>query len=226
MQNGALAVFSPTAYIPAVEQTVQALGGNVGYIVATDIEHHIFISEWARAFPNAKVLGMEGLPEKREANPETKGTTFHHVWTAKNKADFKVDPAFDAEFDHEFIPAHGNKELVFLHKPDRTLIEADLIFMLPATEQYSKAKSGATDGLWTKLFIKLMSAEGSAVWQKRFIWYAASARDRPDFNKSVRRIDSWDFDRIIPCHGDVVETGGKGIFRKVLEWHLQGMDKN
>ncbi len=65
-----------------------------------------------------------------------------------------------------------------------------------------------------------MSATGPATWQKRFNWYAASAKDRTGFNRSIQKIDKFDFDRIIPCHGDVIESGGKGIFRKVFEWHL------
>ena len=97
------------------------------YISALDYEHHIFITEWARAFPNAKILGVEGLPEKRESSKETAGTRFEHVWTGANKGDFKVDPDFDREFEYEYVHSHGNKELVFFHVPDKTLIEADLV---------------------------------------------------------------------------------------------------
>ena len=138
----------------------------------------------------------------------------------------KVDPEFDREFEVEYVGSHGNKELVFLHKPDNTLIEADLMFNLPATEQYSRTKEGATAGLATKFFVGLMSAQGSAIWQKRFLWYAASSANREDFNKSVRRINSWNFDRIVPCHGDVIEQNAKGIFQNVMEWHLAGSKKH
>ncbi|MCJ1290406.1 hypothetical protein MMC34_001944 [Xylographa carneopallida] len=222
LPNNTLAVFSPTALTPEVRSAVAELGNNVQYISALDFEHHIFITEWAKAFPNATLLGVEGLPEKRQASKEAAGTNFQHVWTQKNKAGFKVDPDFDAAFDYEYVGSHGNKELVFLYKPDRTLIEADLLFNLPATEQYSKTKTGAESGLLTKLFVGLMSARDDAKWQKRFLWYAASSKDREGFNKSVNRINDWDFERIIPCHGDVIESGAKGIFQNVMAWHIQG----
>jgi len=118
------------------------------------------------------------------------------------------------------VGSHANKELVFFYKPDKTLIEADLMFNLPATEQYSRTKESPTDGILTKLFVKLQSTHGTAVWQKRFLWYAASSSDRNAFNKSVQRINSWDFEKIIPCHGDVIEKDAKGIFAKVMAWHL------
>ena len=95
------------------------------------------------------------------------------------------------------------------------------MFNLPATEQYSRTKEGATSGLLTRMFVGLMGTAGEAKWQKRFLWYGASSGDRKGFNESVGRIEKWDFDRIIPCHGDVIETGGKGVFQKVFEWHLK-----
>lgn len=128
LKSGALAVFSPTALTPEVRSTVESMGNKVGYIAALDYEHHIFITEWASAFPSAKLLGVEGLPEKREKDQATAGTKFQHVWTQKNKASMTVDPDFDSEFDYEYVGSHANKELVLLHKPDKTLIEAEYVF--------------------------------------------------------------------------------------------------
>jgi hypothetical protein len=147
---------------------------------------------------------------------------FHVVWTEKNKADVRVDPAFDADFDYEYVGSHPNRELVFNYRPERTLIQADLIFNLPATEQYSRTGESPRAGLLTKLFVALFgTAPGSGPRQRRVIWYTVSRPDREGYTQSVRRIGTWDFDRIIPCHGDVIETGGKGIFRTIMEWHLE-----
>lgn len=118
-----------------------------------------------------------------------------------------------------------NQELVFHHKKSKTLIEADLLFNLPATEQFSKTGVSATSGILTKIFGGLQNTKGSAIWQKRMLWYGVS-QDKPTFNESIARIAKWDFDRIIPCHGDVIESGGKGIFEKVMQWHLEGAKKS
>ena len=100
LQSGALAVFSPTALTPEVRSTVESMGNKVAYIAALDYEHHIFITEWTKVFPSAKLLGVEGLAEKREKDQSTAGSKFSHVWTQKNKASVKVDPEFDNEFDY------------------------------------------------------------------------------------------------------------------------------
>jgi Domain of unknown function (DUF4336) len=225
LQTGGLAVFSPVALTPEVKDTIAKLGGNVAYLIAPDIEHHIFLGAWYAAYPTAKVVGPEGLPEKR-ATQKIENVPFSSIFTESNKLELKIGEDFDREFDTEYFGSHANKELVFNHKPDRTLIEADLIFNLPATEQYSKSGELATTGFFSKLFNGLNNTHGTAIWQKRFIWYAASAGDRPSFGESAKRVDKWDFDRIIPAHGDVIETGGKDIFRKVLGWHLAGKGKS
>ncbi|KAI9832165.1 MAG: hypothetical protein M1819_004516 [Sarea resinae] len=223
LPNNTLAVFSPVALTPAVQAEIAKLGGQVRYLAATDIEHHIFLSDWKAAFPTAKVLGPEGLPEKRAAQ-KNEHVDFDVVYKAEHCHGNhpSVDAEFDAVFDIEYVPVHPNKELVVNYRPDKTLIEADLMFNLPATEQYSKTGLDPNSGVFTKLFGAIQSAHGPATWQKRMLWYGFSSSNRDGFNKSVQRIAGWDFDKIIPCHGDVIETGGKGVFEKVFEWHLQG----
>ena len=43
------------------------------------------------------------------------------------------------------------------------------------------------------------------------------------FAECAKSIEKWDFDRIIPCHGDVIESDGKGIFQKIMAWHLKSV---
>lgn len=46
LATGSLAVFSPVALTETVKKETQDLGGKVGYIVALDQEHHIFLESW------------------------------------------------------------------------------------------------------------------------------------------------------------------------------------
>lgn len=219
MQSGAVAVFSPTALTEDVKTKISGMG-EVKYIAAMDMEHHIFIGPWHAAYPNAKVIGPEGLPEKRQKQ-NNENVPFASIFKAKQTP--SVDAEFDTEFDYEYVYGHVNKELVFLHKPTKTMIEADLIFNLPATEQFSKSGESPTTGILTKLFASLQKTTGMG--QKRLIWYATSSGDKAGFHQSMAKMNGWDFDRIIPCHGDVVETGGKGVFQHLMEWHIQAAKK-
>jgi Domain of unknown function (DUF4336) len=225
LQTGALAVFSPVALTDEVRAKIRAMGDNVRYISAMDIEHHIFITPWAKAYPQAQVIGMEGLPEKREKDPATKGITFSHVFTKSNKKDMKISEEFDNEFEYEYLHSHQNQELIYYHKPTMTMIEADFIFNLPAHEQYSKSGESATSGILTKLFGAVMNTKDDCVWQRRFLWYMAGSKDRAGFAESAKRMKSWNIQRIIPSHGDVIESGAQGVFDKLTQWFREGKEK-
>jgi hypothetical protein len=216
LKSGNLAIFSPVALTPEVQNAITKKGGSLAYIVAPDIEHHIFLSPWSQAYPSAEVIGPEGLPEKREGDPATKGTKFAHVFSKSNKADLKVGGEWDAEFEVEYFDAHPNRELAILHKPSKTLIQADLLFNLPATEQFSKSGVSAQTGLLTRLFGGIMNTRGNMTWQKRALWYGT--KDREGFARSVKRVGGWEFDRVVPCHGDVIETGGKQKWDELMSW--------
>lgn len=225
LQTGALAVFSPVALTDDVKSKIQSMGNDVKYISAMDIEHHIYLTPWAKAYPQAEVIGMEGLPEKREKDEDTRGTKFSHVFTQSNKKDMKISEEFDNEFEYEYMHSHQNKELVYYHKPTKSMIQADFIFNLPATEQYSRSGENATSGFLTKLFIGLMNTKDDAIWQRRFIWYLSGSADRAGFSESVNRMKRWDLERIIPCHGDVIETGAQGVFDIITLWYREGRGK-
>ncbi|KXX80883.1 hypothetical protein MMYC01_202075 [Madurella mycetomatis] len=229
LTSGSLAVFSPVALTEATKAKVASLGGDVRYIVATDIEHHIFVSEWAAAYPDAKLVGPEGLPRKREKarnDPKIGKEPFAVVITKEAQVrgePVKIGEDFDKDFEVEYVHAHPNRELVFLYKPDKVLIEADLMFNLPAEEQYSRVPQEARPklGLLGRLFGSLQTTQGEATGMKRFLWHAISRKDRKGFNESMRRIDGWDFETIVPCHGETIVGDGKEVFRKVFEWHLK-----
>ncbi|KAF3768688.1 hypothetical protein M406DRAFT_92020 [Cryphonectria parasitica EP155] len=227
LTSGSLAVFSPVALTPEVQSKLATLGGTVKYIVALDYEHHIFITEWHKAYPEAKIIGPEGLPEKRAkqsaTDPKIGNEAFAVVFQAKDKLSQRIDEEFDRDFAYEYVDAHANKELVFLYKPEKVLIEADLMFNLPATEQYSRCPEAERKvGFPAKLFTSMQSTEGEAKGMKRFLWYGLSSRDRKGFNESIARIDAWDFETLVPCHGETIVGTARSTWSKVFEWHLTG----
>ena len=187
------------------------------------------------------MVGPDVLPAKREKSAKHENIPFAGVIGLQDGVTSRgtVDDEFDREFDYEYIPYHVNKEIAFLFKRDKTLIEADLISNLPPLEQYSQSSINPTAGIAGFLGRLIGYGSGDAVGHKRVSWYLTGARNRPAFNACIKRIDAWDFDRIIPCHGDVVEPdmvvrngkgeelgkGGKAYFRKLMEWHLAVKDK-
>lgn len=226
LSSGSTAIFSPVALTPTVRTEMASLGPTK-YLVALDQEHHIFLEQWHKEFPDAKVIAPETLPAYRDKQGYFKIPSQNwHLFTAQASKEGKlsVDPDFDADFDFTYVDGHTNKEIVFNHRKSGTLIEGDLLFNLPATEQFSKSGIDPKTGILSRIFNWLNSTSGAAMSQRRLIWHGIS-EDKPAFNREVSRISTWKFDKIIPCHGDVIETGGKGIFDKVMQWHLEAAKK-
>ncbi len=239
MTGGGVLVFSPVALTPDAAAVVEHLGGDQGvrYLVAPDLEHHIFLSEWAKAYPAARIIGPEGLPEKRAAskgaNPKVAvDDAFFAVIADKRPQPLRepqsIAPDFDADFGLVYFDMHANKEIVLLYRRDKVLIEADLFFNLPALEQYARVDPATRRGgvehpnLLNRAFQAVFCAEGHNLqWSQRFQYYLASRSDRPRFNEGLRVIDSWDFDTVIPCHGELIEKTAKATFRKLYAWHLE-----
>ncbi|KAI1178935.1 hypothetical protein F4777DRAFT_536230 [Nemania sp. FL0916] len=230
LTSGSLAVFSPVALTDEVKAKITELGGNVGYLIAGDLEHHIFLTQWKTEYPAAKLVGPKGLPERRKAitnDPMIGKEEFDVLYDETNAHSAAIiSDEFAADFEVELVDAHANKELVLFYKPEKVLIEADLMFNLPPTEQYSKvpAEEKKGGGLLKKIFYSLNTTQGPAKGHKRLLWYAISngAKNRAGFNESIKRIHAWDWDTLIPCHGDTIEGTGKETFAKIFDWHING----
>ncbi|KAG2358288.1 hypothetical protein BDR07DRAFT_1295481, partial [Suillus spraguei] len=107
---------------------------------------------------------------------------------------------FEDEIKHCYFSGFRNKDVAFLHTPSKSLIEADLLLNLPANEQYSKSSSSAHGNMkpdsWIhRAFIKSMAVDAEAM------------------RRDATTVANWDFNRIIPCHGDVIETDGNKMWR-------------
>ncbi|KAI1328652.1 hypothetical protein F5Y16DRAFT_398106 [Xylariaceae sp. FL0255] len=229
MTSGAIAVFSPVALTDEVKAKIAEFGGNVGYLIAGDLEHHIFLTQWKKEYPSAKLVGPKELPERRKLitnDPNIGHEEFDFLYDASNAHSAAISDEFAADFEVELVHAHKNQEIALFYKPDRVLVEADLMFNLPCVEQYSRVpaaeKSGG--GLLQKIFNSLNSTAGPAKGHKRLQWYALSNgnKNRAGFNESIKRIYSWDWVTLIPCHGETIENTGKETFGKIFDWHLNG----
>jgi hypothetical protein len=169
LATGNLAIFSPIPLSPDVSTTITNLGGNLRYIVAPDIEHHMQLGPYKTAYPSATVIGPEGLREKR-AKQGDQDVVIDYEFTKANRHSLKLPEELAREFEVEYWDGHANQEITFLHKPTRTFIEADLLFNLPAREQYSKTGEDPTKGIFTKLMLYFTNTKPGHKGQQRFIW--------------------------------------------------------
>jgi len=178
--------------------------GKIQYLVSPDAEHTLFLTEFKKEYPNAKVIGGERVEKKFEGKIK-----FDQVFKDDGAPPAKV--GYEDEIDSIYFPSHRNKEIAFLHRQSKSLIEADLLFNLPAKEQYSKAPKS-----WLMGMSSYMSPFNN--FHKRMI--AGVTTDKEGMRTTAKTVADWDFDRIIPCHGEVIESDGKKAWMEVFRDYL------
>ncbi len=188
LSDGGLLLHCPIGLQGGLRAEIEAIG-RPSHLLAANKVHHLFLAENAAAFPEARVWLAPGLAEKRPKLPAG----------AVIGAD---DPApWPADLDQ--TPIEGwpfLSETVFYHGSTQTLLITDIAFnMRKASNPLSR------------LVLRALGAYGH-FGPSRFA--RVSMRDRPAIRRSIDRILEWDFERVIPTHGAIVEKNGRKMLRE------------
>ncbi|KXS13267.1 hypothetical protein M427DRAFT_58811 [Gonapodya prolifera JEL478] len=216
MASGDVLVFSPTLLDPKTKEAVDKLG-SVKHIVLPDIEHYIYASDWKEAYPQASILGVQGLKKNMSDLLKSKDKP-DLEWTGilgEDPADKKY--GFEEEFAFRYCPGFVNRDVLFFHKPTKCLLTADMLFNLPAKEQFSQAPQALSFS--QKLMENSLSVDS---WrQKALLWYVL-AKDRKDLALAAKTVvEEWKPEIIVPCHGDVIETQATEKWKNLYSWFLE-----
>lgn len=200
LAGGGLFVHSPVRLTDQLREELAKLG-DVRFVVPASVLHgHLYMEQYRNGYPQARLFGVPGLERKR---PDLR---FEGVLGAS------PEPAWSDDLDQRRFEGHrvaGRvlNEVEFLHRPTRTLIAGDLCFNI-----------GPEWSLRTRLL----------AWGPRMrprlgpnVAFRFGIRDREAARHSVERVLEWDFDRILPGHGEIVETGGKAKFNEGFAWLLR-----
>ncbi|KAJ7255268.1 hypothetical protein C8J57DRAFT_1345927 [Mycena rebaudengoi] len=203
MANGGLWVLASTPLNTPTKAKLDELGP-VEYIVSADAVHHLFLGEFKRAYPNAKLIATAAATERCT----DKTLKFDGIW-GTDAPDTKY--GFEEDIQACYFSGFKNRDVAFFHPASETMIEADLLFNLPCTEQYSKSSSSGATPLVGRL--------GPTSWiHSKFT--SAMGEDKAAMKRDAKTVASWNFSRIIPCHGDVIETGGKQAWLDAYKEYL------
>lgn len=199
LSTGDLILISPVQLQASDCPSLNALG-TVRHLMAPNRSHYLFLNQVQDLYPDAVVWGVEGLAEKR---PELKlDALLNQPGNFGDDLDYLPIDGFGALLPRGIALAY---ETVFLHRPSRSLILTDIAFNFddsyPWVTQLAARVLGTT-GLKPSKFEK---------------W---GSREKDKVKASIQRVLAWDFDRVIPAHGSIVETDGKAQLKAGFEWFL------
>ena len=152
-------------------------------------------------YPEAQIWGVAGLNQKR---PDLRvDKTLDQAGSFENVLDYLPFEGFSAIVPSGIQAAH---ETVFCHQPSGTLILTDIAFNFDETFPFS-----------TRVAAQILGSYQTLRPSRLEKW---SSWDKDTVEASIRQVLAWKFDRVIPGHGSIVETGGKAQLEAGYEWFL------
>lgn len=198
IENGALWVWSPVKLSAELRADVDALG-RVAHLVSPNKLHHLYLAEWKQAYPDARLWGPSSTikrhaqlsfgPPLEDAPPQEWGPDLDQTW-------FRGSFAMD--------------EIVFLHRPSRSVIVADLI------EAFGDAFLDKHYSWWQRQVarfggITARHPHAPLDWRVSFTKRAAARAARA-------KLLGWEVERVIMAHGEWCRSDGHAYLERALAW--------
>jgi len=196
--NGDLWVWSPVKLTDTLRAHVDSLG-RVAHLVSPNKIHHLYLAAWKAAYPDANLWGPESTirrhPELQFREP------------LQDTAPLEWQPDIDQAW---FRGSFAMDEIVFLHRPSRTVIVADLIEAF--SDQFLRQH-------WSWWQRPLAALDG-IVARKALppLEWRLSFRDREPARAARCKILGWDCERVIMAHGEWQRANGHAYLKRSLAW--------
>lgn len=188
-----LLIHSPADLTAVLRRELDVLGEVRFVLPASSVHGHLSMGDYAAAYPRAELFAAPRLSERR------KDLDF------AAELGEKPDQRWADVLDQTVLRGHRVvDEVVFLHKPSRSLLVGDALFNV-------EADAALTTRLWAWGARLRAGAKPPPLFR-------AGIRDKVAARESVDRILSWNFDRVIVGHGAIIESGGREAFSAAWSW--------
>lgn len=194
LSDGGLFIWSPTAVSDSARAEIDALGA-VRFLVTPTAMHHLALSAWRAAYPDARLYAAPGSRERAG-----------HIAFDDDLGDAPPQ-AWASEIDQVLV--HSNRiatEAVFFHRKSRTVLIADLLQQFPP---------GWFTG-WRALVARLDRMTGAEPQTPMKFRLAFS--DRAAACASLKHILDWPAEKVVIAHGAPVTSQGQAFLKRAFGW--------
>ena len=196
-----LFIHSPTPLTAGLKAEIAAIG-EPAWIIGPNRIHYWWIPEWCEAYPDAAAYLAPRIMEQARDRLDQ---VAHRCRPLDDRSGYPWDGAIDT------LPVHGSymSEIVFFHRPSRTLVLTDMI------ENFEPQKLGLVARVLTWLG-GAQHPDGKMPRDMRLTYRARAA----ELRVAVDTMIGWDPARIILAHGRWYERGGADELRRAFRWLL------
>src|SRR5262245_26755920 len=185
LRDGQLILHSHVPISPELREELGALGP-VAFIVVPQA-HGKFARQAAQRYPSAQLLAAPSAPRRQKL------LSFDALLADQPPA------SWARQVESLLVLGFSLHEVVLLHRSSRTLVLTDLCFNVHRSSSRVARLFFRANGMWQRF------------GPSRMIRLLVS--DRAAFRRSLEDVLRWDFERIVPGHGDVIEHGGPAALR-------------
>lgn len=185
--DGQLILHSPVPLSPELRDELAALGP-VAFIVVPEA-HGRFAGEASKSYPAARLLAAPTAPRRRQA--------------LSFQASLANQPpsAWAGQVESLLVAGFRLHEVLLFHRSSRTLVLTDLCFNIQRSSSPVARVFFRANGMWQRF--------GPSRMIRRI-----AVSDRAALRRSLEQVVAWDFERIVPGHGEVIEQGGPARLRE------------
>jgi len=199
LASGELFLHSPIALTPGLKNEIDALG-IVRHLISPNWIHYAYIADWQKAYSGT--LAWASPKVKERAKKVQIDIRFDH----------DLGETAEREWGNEIeqIIVRGSDlhiEVVFFHKPSKTLILTDLI------ENFERSKIP----VWLSVLSWLagnLDPDGKAPIDMRWSF----SRNKKALRKAIEQMIVWAPERVILAHGRWYEVNGVAEIRRAFRW--------
>jgi hypothetical protein len=194
LADGGLFIWSPIQLSDDLRAAVDALG-EVRHLIAPNSLHHLFLADWRRAYPAAKLHATLGLRLKRT-----------DLAYDDDLADAPA-AAWAGQIDQVLV--RGNRittEVVFFHRKSATTIFTDLV---------QHFGPGWFTG-WRAVVARLDLMTGAEPEVPRK--FRVAFVDRRAARMALEQILAWPTRQVVMAHAPPVESDGQAFIARAFRW--------
>jgi hypothetical protein len=198
--SGDLWVWSPIRLQLGLAEAVAEIGP-VAHLVSPNKLHHLFIAEWSRCFPAARIWGPASTiaksrnlsfePPLSDTPPEAWAGDIDQAW-------FRGSPVMD--------------EIVFFHRLSRTAIFADLVQAF--SDEYLRTRWKP----WQRALARRIEGTTLQGGARAPLEWRLSFLDRRSAREARTKVLGWNAQRVVMAHGEWQREYGAAFLARSLSW--------
>lgn len=196
--SGLVWVWSPIGLSTNLRAEVDEIG-RVAHLVSPNKIHHLFLQDWKASYPAAKLWGPQSTIRKR------KDLDFQAPLTGTPPDEWS------GEFEQFwFTGSRALDEVVFLHRPSRTAILADL------SENFGQGFLQEHWAPWQRTIArlwKIVEPWGYAPLELRLTWWQRSGA-----REALEQLLAADPEQVVMAHGEWQQSGGRAYLERAFAW--------